>query len=323
MGQRYEQLVVVDQSQAALDKARELVQCDMRSFRDLTSAKEAVIGHEHETTAVVSNWGTERARTFETLLRMGIKRMFLEKPIANSISAVFEIAHRSSEDGLLVAVGHQRRYVGVIDHLLSSAMPACGGRPTHVVVHGGAKCMITQGLHWVDFAFGLFGTNAISVDADLSVDTINPRGPSLGYWAGSAVWRFPDDRLLTISYSNDCSVAESVYVYGPTGRAEITDDLDVITCIRDQKQVRRDPRVTRTGLVEPEPAMSWSPDRGPSIGMQLDRIDRGLEPVFGIQDAVLPTNAILASIIASRRGSRQKLPIGADDEFADMEWPIS
>lgn len=323
MATRYERLLVVDSNPMALERAKKLMARDLQTFTSLEGVASALAGHEKETTAVVANWGTHRFTTFSALREIGVTRVFLEKPVANSIAALNELAQFAATNELLIAVGHQRRYVGVIEHIRDSAMPLCGGECTHIVVHGGAKCMITQGLHWVDFAFGVFGEDALSVSASLTEDAINPRGSALSYWAGSAIWRFPRDRHLTISYSNQSSVAESVHVYGPTGRADITDDLDVITYVRDGGQVRADPRVTRVGDVGTEPAMKWSPTGGPSIVRQLDRLDFGLEPIFGIKEAILSTAATIASIIASEIGGNVQLPLGSNDPLVTTEWAFS
>lgn len=323
MESRYDEIVVVDHSQRALENALRLSSGKMSTFLALDPALDELADRYHVTTTVVSNWGTERLRTFRTLSTRGLRRIFLEKPAANSIVGLAEIASVTSEQGLKVAVGHQRRYIGIIEHLQNEAMLRCGGRATHVVVHGGAKCMVTQGLHWVDFAFGLFNAEAVSVQADLTQNAINPRGDALGYWAGSTTWRFPGDRFLSISYSNHCSVAESVFVYGPQGYSEVSDDLDVVTYVRNTDEINKDPRVTRTGLVGSDAAMRWSPQSKPSITTQLDRLDYGLDPVFGIDEAVKSTNATLAALIASQAGCKIQLPIDCDHELGSVEWNIS
>lgn len=323
MQRRYAKLLVIDPAPSTSAWCEEELTCSYRVFVSIDEARSEIISAAKETTAVISNWGVDHFETFKGIVNLGVERLFVEKPIAHSQAAIYEMLKISQERKLVVGVGHQRRYIGLLEQVKEVSMGFCGGPAASVVVHGGAKCLVTQGMHWVDFAVALFGIAPESVVAVANCEFINPRSRLLGYWDGTAVWSFPKGRQLAISYTNRSSVSESVIVYSKNGVAKIGDDLDVQTYIRDSREVLGDPRVTRVGAISNSPVHDWKPSVTSTLEIQLDDLDAGRVPKHSIGDAVTSASALLAALSSSKRGCKLSLPIHTSDPDWQTTWPIS
>lgn len=323
MAERYEVVFVVDPSREARKWCEATFGSRCLAFDSIVSASSSLAGHSDEVTAVISNWGPEHHLTFMAVANLGITKVFIEKPLAHSLAAVEEMRSISLLRGMSVGVGHQRRYCGVLEHVRDQAMARCGGEAVQIVVHGGAKCLVTQGMHWIDFAHGLFGDEPIAVQSRMAQHGINPRSPNLGHWDGFIHLIFPRERFLTVAYSALSSVEESVEVYGARGVAYISDELNVVTKIRNRDEIEADSRITRVGSVMSAPVDTWRMRDKTTLQIQLDRIDRGLAPVFGIDLGARSTATMLSALIASQRGSLLRLPVESDDGDWSTEWPVS
>lgn len=323
MANRYETLFVVDPSQEAREWCMSTLGRNCVTFDSLDAASSILINHARYTTAVIANWGTLHFATFQAVAELGITRVFVEKPLAHSLAAIEEMRRISVMNGMSVGVGHQRRYCGILEHIRDEAMTVCGGEAVQIVVHGGAKCLVTQGMHWVDFAHGLYGDDPSAVYSRMRSHEINPRSPKLGHWDGFIHMVFPGERFLTVSYTAKSSVEESVMVYGPTGIANISSELAVDTHVRSLAEVDADSRVTRVGLVSAESIQFWQMSALTTLQIQLDEIDRGQSPKFGVDEGSRSASSMLGALIASRRGGMIELPVSPDDEDWTTEWPVS
>lgn len=323
MASRYEKLFIVDPSPEARGWCNSTFGTKCVTFETLDDATPSLVDCSHSSTAVIANWGTLHHATFKAIAELGITRVFVEKPLAHSLAAIEEMCHIASMRNMSVGVGHQRRYCGIMEHIRDQAMAVCGGDAVQIIVHGGAKCLVTQGMHWIDFAHGLFGDNPVAVHSRMTLQEINPRSPKLGHWEGFIHLVFPGERFLTISYSAKSSVEESVTVYGPVGVANISSELGVDTHVRNLAEVDADPRVTRVGSVSTEPTQLWQISDPTTLQIQLDEIDRGHSPKFGIGEASRSASSMLSALIASSRGGWLQLPVMPDDKDWNTEWPVS
>ena len=323
MSDRYEKLLIVDPSRRAREWCESELGKNCETFASLDAANSSLIKGSRDITAVISNWGITHFETFKAIADLGITRVLIEKPVAHSLAGINEMQRIALEYRMSVGVGHQRRYSGILEHLRDKAMIACGGEALQIVVHGGAKCLVTQGMHWIDFAHGLFEDEPVAVQSRMVSQGINPRSSELGHWDGSIHLVFPRGRFLTISYTAKSSVEETVIVYGSIGIATISAELSVETYIRNHVEVEADPRVTRVGLVSSEIAHTWKMDTTTTLQIQLDLLDRGQPPKFDLAEGSRSASTMLSALIASKRGECIELPLMPDDEDWATEWPVS
>src|SRR5690606_3475032 len=203
--------------------------------------------------AVIATWGPQHAGHLAALADRGVRRILCEKPMAASVADARAMARRAAALEY-AGVNHTLRFAGLAPALGQLTDRHALGPPQALVVQGGAACLVTNGIHWLDFATVLFGGAPEAVVSTARAEPLNPRSPELGLYGGSAVWTFADARELVMTFSNRSSVlprARAVYRNGVVeiGYVGQGDDsvLHASLGVRDSAADERYPQVTRTG----------------------------------------------------------------------------
>ncbi len=278
-----------------------------------------------DTLAVIATWGPSHAALFADLVGHGVRRILCEKPLAHAVAAGAEMLRVARERDVALGVHQRFRYMGVADGLRQVAREHALGDPIAVVVSGGALCLVTNGIHYIDLASELFGTRPQSVVSTAVPAPINPRSPSLMYYGGSAVWSFGGGREAVISFTNQGSLRASVSVYFPHAVAELRPTLEVTVRRRPDGEVRGLP-ITRSGLPVETPFEGSLPSIRSGIEATqavLDEIEAGRVRTFTPVAALDAVEACIAALVAGRTGRSVNLPISPDSPDGQEEWPIS
>jgi predicted dehydrogenase len=175
----------------------------------------------------------------------------------------------------------------------------------------------------LDLAIDVFGSPPTEVTASLDAAAINPRSADLDYWAGTASWKFPDSRRLTITYDNSSSVHDRIRLFAKQGVIEVDTNFKLTVYARDDKEVQSDPRVVRVGEVRPEPVAEFVPFLGEVLSRQLDEIEGARNSIYGARAAFDSAEALLAAFESSRSGATVSLPVSNELVRRSQEWNIS
>jgi predicted dehydrogenase len=328
LARRCERMIVIDPSADARRWVEAHVSAPITTAAALEPALEGVTSEASQAIAVIANWGPDHAETFHTMVDAGFTRLLCEKPLAHSPQAAWQIAQRAEREGLRLTFGMYLHYAGLPAFLTSELAEHAGGDAVMVSVHGGAQCLVTNGIHFLDLACGLFGEEPRAVWAEAVDGRINPRSPDLGFWAGTAVWSFSNGRSASISLSNHSSVSSAMHVYGPTGRIDLASvsglDRPISVGSRDPREIARDPRVTRVGDL----ATIKTYRRG--FAHEPDATERQFDELMGTMPLSYPPSraaavleATLAALASSDEGRRIALPLSPEDPIYHREWAAS
>jgi predicted dehydrogenase len=320
---RYQQVVVVDPSPAVGKWLRTELREDDLYFTTLGDAFGYIGDRAKSVTAVIANLGPDHFKTFTDLADFGIRRIFCEKPMAHSVRFAKEMVIRASNEGIGLVVGLQRRYEGIAKQVKQNSIEFLGGAPVAIVGHGGAQCLITTGMHWIDFAIEVFEATPISAVAVAHPKKFNPRGPHLDMWGGSASWEFPLDRFLSLTYSNSSSVDGGVHVYCPSGRFDFMPDGATKMFRRNANEILADPRLTRVGEAQIDESFSLLPPVDTPISLALEELDSGSKLTYSSFDAAISLEAAIGALIASENRRTVDFPISPGDRYYAQEWDIS
>jgi predicted dehydrogenase len=276
--------------------------------------------------AVVATWGPSHAPLFHALADRGVRRIMCEKPLASSVALANGMVCRALRDGIALAVHHYIRYSGLAPALRRLADEHGLGEPAAVRVEGGASCLLTNGVHWLDFASDLFGATPVRVVSTARGEAINPRSPDLMLYEGTAAWTYADGREATISFSNRSSVALTARVYYRNAVAEVSSGLDVTLLRRDAAAVARFPAVTRTGAASERAYAGHLP----GVPEYDDAMCHALTELAGGEPLTAPgvvgaaaVGACIGALAASREGRAVSLPIDPAGALGMEVWPIS
>lgn len=277
--------------------------------------------------AVIATWGPSHAELFHALAQRGVRRILCEKPMAASVADADSMATRARREGIALSVHHYIRYAGLAPALHRVTQEHSLGPPVALVVTGGASCLVTNGIHWLDFAAELFDAAPRRVVSTAAGAPINPRSPDLAIYGGTAAFDFGEGREALLSLNNGSSVALTARVYYKDGVAELDGDLSLRLRRRDPEAVARFPAVTRTGPAA-ETLFEGVP---PGLVAYLDGMRLAAEDVRrGVPEVLCPpeagsqaVSACVGALVAARDGHRIDLPIDPGSSDGRQQWPIS
>ena len=323
LAQKYSEVIVVDRDQT-LEAwiTQELRQQDV-FFPNVESALSKIGTMCSQVTAIIATLGPDHVSTFNRLVDAGVKRILCEKPLSNSIANARQMVDRSVRDNVRFTVGLQRRRSGLVPQLLEAAEKHLGGLPVAIVGHGGAHCLMTTGMHWIDLAIDVFGEAQISVTALAEPDMINPRGKDLEMWAGVAGWSFSRGRYLSLTYSNLSSVEGTLHIYCPTGRFDFLPSGQIQMLKRNANEVELNPQITRVGEVFPVDNFELSlHSTHPTLAALLE-LDGDGEISYSSFDALESLTAAIGLLISSQEKQQFLLSDADKHAMSKIEWSVS
>ena len=323
MAKRYEKLLLVDPSPEVEDWLKGRIQSDYTIFGSLPEAIAALLPNASSTTAVISHLAPDHFEAFTKIADAGVRHIVCEKPISDSLATAMAMVNRAEQQSIRFSVAFQRRFLQSARVINSVSQSELGGPPSSIVVHGGAKCLVTFGAHFVDLALDIFGSPPLRVAGFGSSQPINPRRKDLGYWAGSLTWEFSGNRYLTISFTNQSSVQALGVLYAPHGTMNLYPDGRVTMLRRNPDDIAKDPRVTRVGVCVDEP-VEVIPSSAPSeLDIILDEVERELDISYSLNHIMDSLEASIGGLIAAETRQVVEFPISKDHPLYGKLWNVT
>jgi predicted dehydrogenase len=280
-----------------------------------------------ETLAVIATWGPSHAHIFHQLVDRGVKHILCEKPFACSIAHAECMARRAQEESVALAVHHFVRYTRLPTALRKFAEAHSLGEPVALQANGGAACLATNGIHWVDFASELFGAPPNRVVSTSYSEHINPRSSDLLLVGGTAIWSFEGGREAVIALTNRSSLALAVRILYRDALVETdADAAHVVIRRRDRESVARYPAVTRTGRATEllfEGALPEMRTYSQAMRAALEEVASGRVHVSPAERGVQAVSSIIGALIASRERRSIDLPLDPHSTWGQETFPIS
>lgn len=324
LAERYGKVAVVDRDQGACAHAIEHVEgvTTAASLIELDGAR----WPWESSLAVIATWGPSHGPLFGELVDLGVKRVLCEKPLCTSVAEGAEMVDRAKAHDVRLGVHLHKRYSGMVEGMRAVEARFGLGPLRSVVVHGGARCLVTNGLHYLDLACALFERMPSCVVSTARNDRINPRSADLGFYGGAATWSFDGGGEVTIAFTNGSSLYEQLHFYYRDAIVELS-ALDVaVVRRRPPAEVSPGHSVTRAGAASdtvfegPLPGFEEFP--GPTTRL-LDELEEETPQRLAPSAAVEVVGACIGALASARDGVAVALPIRADSELGRERWPIS
>jgi predicted dehydrogenase len=273
--------------------------------------------------ATVANWGPDHVPTIRALQAKGQKNFVVEKPLSDSIADARDILGEVERAGGKLWINLTRRFSGLPAGILRVAAEHNLGELKGVTVTGGARCIATNGIHYLDLATVLFGSSPISVTADLETQNINPRHESLAFYEGSVNYNYAGGKRFNCVFLNQSAVTENVRFYWRDAEGEMMPNGDFALRRRNQDEIATYPAVTRTGYAQDQVFREnlWlTPEGKTGMTALYETVKAGKS----VGDTGTRTaEDLLAALHASELGQRLNLPV--DEKLVDINrhWSIS
>jgi predicted dehydrogenase len=323
MAERYERLLLVDPSSEVEDWIKGHIQRKCEVFTSLSEAIEALLPNAISTTAVSSHLAPDHFDAVTKIADAGVRHIVCEKPISDSLATAMAMVNRAEQQNIRFAVAFQRRFLQSAKVINSVSQSELGGPPSSIVVHGGAKCLVTFGAHFVDLALDVFGSPPLRVTGFGNSQPINPRRKDLGYWEGSLTWEFSGNRYLTISFTNQSSVQALGVLYAPHGTMNLYPDGKVTMVKRNLEEIAKDPRVTRVGVCEDSP-VQVIPGSAPSeLSVILDEIEGDSDISYSLKHIMESLEASIGGLIAAETKQVVEFPVSQNHPLFGKLWNVT
>jgi hypothetical protein len=200
------------------------------------------------------------------------------------------------------------------------------GKLCNISVHGGAKCLATNGIHYLALANNLFDSYPISVSSNAENGGINPRGEELVFLGGYANWAYPDSRNLTVIFSNSSHNQLQINLEFEYGRVLIEGDqaTPYSISLEDRKKLDKPSRTLYPKLNE---SRVFSISNGDDFA--------GIRSVYQyfLSESVINSKylgiveceGIIAALISSLEKKVIELPISESfgNHYKEFDWKIS
>lgn len=153
--------------------------------------------------AVVSTWGPNHLQQLRNVRVLGVKSVLIEKPLAASLRDIHEIENIAKSGGIRLFENFHFRYCYFKTAIQKLEEQFNLGNLIQFNISGGAKCVATTGIHYLDLCEWILEQRPVSVMSDLSYSYINPRSPNLRIYGGLAKWDYPSGASLTMNFTNE------------------------------------------------------------------------------------------------------------------------
>jgi predicted dehydrogenase len=152
--------------------------------------------------AVIATWGPTHESIFVKIAELEIKSILVEKPLESSIKKIDSINQIAKIHHIRVFENFHFRYSQLKSSLTMLERRFNLGPLLQVNVSGGAKCLSTTGVHYLDLCEWINHERPNAVIADLESSYINPRSETLLVYGGLASWSYSSGFKLTMNFSN-------------------------------------------------------------------------------------------------------------------------
>ena len=209
IGKRYEEylskkegvnITIVEPSSTARDLA------NSKKLRVHKKLDDNVFEREYDY-GIISNWGPDHVKTSNVLIRNSIKKLTIEKPFCNNITSGNKLLSCIRDLKIRCNVHFRWPYLGLLEEIKKLENDFNMGEASSINVTGGAGCLSTGGIHWMDFACRYFKSSPLLISGLHNIENINPRSKDLGYVDGGCIYNFKDNKRLSFSLDNKSSVA--------------------------------------------------------------------------------------------------------------------
>ena len=171
---------------------------------------------------VIANWGPDHFMIYEKLKNFGFNNFLIEKPIVSKLCELEIIAGDIDTKNIKVWSNFHLRYDSGISNLQKFAFENNLGKIELFSVVGGAKCISTNGIHWLDLFFELNPYEPEIYFADAINDLKNPRNENLAFLSGCLYVRCTNNSKFSLCFTNESYSDASIEIFWSNHRCEIS-----------------------------------------------------------------------------------------------------
>lgn len=156
-------------------------------------------------TGIISSLANTQYKNFNFFVKNGINKILIEKPVTNNFSEFRKILNFKKKN-FFISTHFKWSALGLHKLIKKIEVDQKLGKPFQFNSFGGANCLATGGMHWIDFFIRHFkiNDNNIDISSSLNLDKINPRDKSFYNIGGTVLLNCKNKGSGVLSFNN-CS----------------------------------------------------------------------------------------------------------------------
>ena len=316
----YDFIDVVDPKLKAINIDRSLISDKVKFVENLSELEDKPRVYS---IAVIATWGPTHLDVVREVINFKPNFILIEKPVESSLSKVDEIETLVRSNNIRATVNFHLRY-GPLMKVLSSVINERElGAISTVSITAGAKCIATNGIHYLDLFMEIFQETPVSINSNLYSNKINPRNAEFNFLGGVVNYQFSDNKTLTMMFSNNSYAEINLEINLERGKiifanSVLKDWTEKKSDIFENRPITRTLRFNH--LLETYPISTEAPLDGIST---LYKLIYSNSFTFEIQKSMESTRQILRACIASANKITLDSMNRISDEDYRRDWLIS
>lgn len=275
---------------------------------------------------VIANWGPDHFYYFQIFEELGVKKFIIEKPLVSKFQDLEKIKTSREENDLTIYMNTPWVYSTIKTQIIELQQKYNLGKICNLSTVGGAKCLVTNGIHYLALAIDLFGESPKYISGKCQSQSINPRSRDFVFLEGNFMFEFSDFKFLNINFSNSSKMQAQLMITFENGYGVLEGDRLSVR-VNNSAQPEQDTSPTKTYY--PRDLVY---DKNPFIDNDdkdgIHEIYRRLSKVAesdGFENALSTMKSIFIALISNEIGST---PIEVQNfvinkEFASRNWMIT
>ncbi|ABM70624.1 Gfo/Idh/MocA family oxidoreductase [Prochlorococcus marinus] len=308
---------IVDPSSKALKEAK------TNNFEVFEELNEKVFKNQFDY-GIVSNWGPDHTNTCDLIIKNQIEKITVEKPFCNNLFLGEKLLEKINRDKIKVNVHFRWPYIGLIEEIQFIEKKFNLGTISSINIIGGANCLSTGGIHWMDFACRHFKSMPKIISSLNNCDKINPRSKELIYIDGSSVFIFENNKRLFFNLDNNSSIASETKLVYKHGYITIDSKSIIRVYKRNKKEIEiAENQITRYGIANLiyESKILQNKSSIPNVVEEIFD-DNKNEMICSAFDGLRASRMLILCLESSKLGKQLNYHQHAEIEF-NNSWNIS
>ena len=322
----YDEIIVVDIDSGKFDECNAL--SEKLNFKaTFIQDLDQLADFQKFDVCIIANWGPDHFNTLERLIALGCNSFIIEKPLTSKLSDLYQLRDLCDQKELKVITNLQANFSLFREVLAELIVKFDLGEVLGFQVSGGAKCIATNGIHYLALANQVYNEWPTHVIADLKSDLINPRSYDLAFLDGVANWNYPSGKNLSIHFQNDSHLNVNIRLLFKFAYIEVINNTYNLFKI-DQKDVQKFTKPAHTSsatlLLSTGDAFETLEGVTP-IYKLYSEFQNSNSPAILFEAGYQATKGILGALISSSTGRKINLESYALGyvEYLETDWMIS
>ena len=323
MSERYEKILVLDTNQQYINELNSQENLKIKAFSSFETMSKDEFFDPKLIVAVIANWGPDHFSAYIDLVNYNVTRIIIEKPIVNSKKLAYKIYMHAKANGINLISAMPRRYMEISSQISLEMIKEGMGEPLIINMYGGAQCIATNGIHWLDLACQMFDGFPEYTYARINDSGINPRNKSLGFYEGNATWYFTKSRMFNAILTNSSYARSEVNIVCEFGLVKINNS-GVIEFYKLSANIETIGKLPITRVSGTEFVKKLTPDDTKEpILEQIRAAEGNVNPKYSLKDSIYVINAFITAFESSEQNSCLRINTLNEMENFEREWNFS